>query len=103
VRFPPRRAAVIGRLELDDVCALVDALPPERREAVVSRLPEGRRAELRKIELYPPHSAGRVMTTDFVALDAKMTAQEDRGGGGARRVPARRRRHGRQRRHDRLR
>ena len=71
-----RLAAVLDRLELDDMTALVDALPPERREAIVALLPDERRRDLRKVELYPEHSAGRVMTTDFVALDAKMTAQE---------------------------
>jgi len=55
---------------------LVAELPEERRSAVVGMLPEDRRADLRKAELYPEHSAGRVMNTDFVALDAKMTAQE---------------------------
>jgi magnesium transporter len=69
-------ADVLGRLEVDDIVHLVAELPEERRAAVVGLLPEDRRADLRKAELYPEHSAGRVMTTDFVALDAKMTAQE---------------------------
>jgi magnesium transporter len=71
-----RLADVLGRLEVDDIVHLVAELPEERRTAVVALLPEDRRADLRKAELYPEHSAGRVMTTDFVALDAKMTAQE---------------------------
>ena len=71
-----RLADVLGRLEVDDIVHLVAELPEERRTAVVGLLPEDRRADLRKAELYPEHSAGRVMTTDFVALDAKMTAQE---------------------------
>jgi magnesium transporter len=71
-----RLADVLGRLEVDDIVHLVAELPEERRSAVVGLLPEDRRADLRRAELYPEHSAGRVMTTDFVALDAKMTAQE---------------------------
>jgi magnesium transporter len=71
-----RLADVLARLELDDIVHLVSELPEERRAAVVALLPDERRADLRKAELYPEHSAGRVMTTDFVALDAKMTAQE---------------------------
>jgi len=71
-----RLADVLGRLEVDDIVHLINELPEERRAAVVALLPEDRRADLRKAELYPEHSAGRVMTTDFVALDAKMTAQE---------------------------
>jgi magnesium transporter len=71
-----RLAEVLGRLEVDDIVHLVDELPEERRAEVVALLPEDRRADLRKAALYAEHSAGRVMTTDFVALDAKMTAQE---------------------------
>jgi len=71
-----RLADVLGRLEVDDIVHLVAELPEERRSAVVGLLAEDCRADLRKAELYPEHSAGRVMTTDFVALDAKMTAQE---------------------------
>jgi magnesium transporter len=71
-----RLADVIGRLEIDDLLELVEWIPEERREFVVSKLPQQRRAELDKAELYPEDSAGRVMTSSFVALDQKMTAQE---------------------------
>jgi magnesium transporter len=71
-----RLAGVLGRLEIDDLLEMINAVPEERREAVVARLPESKRADLHKAEMYPPSSAGRVMTTHYVALDEKMTAQE---------------------------
>lgn len=71
-----RLAEVLGRLEVDDMLDLVDGIPEDRREPVRELLPAAKRAELRHAELYPPDSAGRVMTTSFVALDEKMTAQE---------------------------
>jgi magnesium transporter len=71
-----RLAAVIARLEIDDMLELVQALPEERRDDVVALFPAARRDELQRAELYPPSSAGRVMTTRFTALAAKMTAQE---------------------------
>ncbi len=71
-----RLADVMGRLEIDDLIELMEWVPPERREAVVGGLPEDKRYELKKAELYPPSSAGRAMTTSFVAVDEKMTAQE---------------------------
>jgi len=71
-----RLAGVLTRLELDDLIELVDWIPEDRRSAVVSRLPGPVRAELEKAALYPEESAGRVMTTSFVALDEKMTADE---------------------------
>jgi magnesium transporter len=71
-----RMAEVLTRLEIDDMLEVVDAIPEDRRPAVMLHLPPTRREELRHAELYPPRSAGRVMTTNFAALDEKMTAQE---------------------------
>lgn len=71
-----RLAQVIARLEHDDMVEFVEWLDEERREPVVALLPEAQRAELRRAELYPPDSAGRVMTTRFLALDEGVTAQE---------------------------
>jgi len=71
-----RLAEVLGRLEIDDLIELVRWLPEERRDEVLARLPVSRRQEIQKAELYPESSAGRAMTTNFVALDEKMTAQE---------------------------
>jgi magnesium transporter len=69
-------AEVLDRVEMDDMLELVDAIPEERRNVVIQHLPPARREELRHAELYPPRSAGRAMTTNFSALDEKMTAQE---------------------------
>ncbi len=71
-----RMAEVLNRLEMDDMLEMVDAIPEERRGLVTQHLPASRREELRHAELYPPRSAGRAMTTNFSALDEKMTAQE---------------------------
>jgi magnesium transporter len=71
-----RIAEVLARLEIDDLIVLVEFVPEERRDEILSHLPAHRRDELTKAALYPEYSAGRVMTTSFVALDEKMTAQE---------------------------
>jgi magnesium transporter len=71
-----RMAELLTRLEIDDMLELVDAIPEERRDPVTRCLPVSRREELRQAELYPPKSAGRAMTTNFSALDEKMSAQE---------------------------
>ena len=70
-----RLAGVLSRLEIDDLLELVEHVPEERRESVRGLLPAEKLEELRKAELYPPSSAGRVMTTSYLALDEKMTAQ----------------------------
>jgi len=71
-----RLAQVLARLELDDILGLFEAVPEERRQALRDLLPREVQSELRNAELYPESSAGRVMTTSFVALDEKMSAQE---------------------------
>jgi magnesium transporter len=71
-----RLAQVIARLEVDDMVELIEAIPEERRPDVVALIPQSRREELRKVQLYPESSAGRVMTTRFVAVEEKLTAQE---------------------------
>jgi magnesium transporter len=71
-----RLADVIARLEIDDLLEFVEWIPEERRDEVLARLPRDKRGELDKAQLYPESSAGRVMTTSFLALDEKMTAQE---------------------------
>ncbi len=69
-------AGVLSRLEIDDLIELIEAVPDDRREGVVALLTNAKRAELEQAEKYPPGSAGRVMTTDFVALRETTTAQE---------------------------
>ena len=71
-----RIADVLARLEIDDRLLLMNHVPDERRGEIQSRLPRDKRDELRHAELYPPDSAGRTMTTNFLALDRKMSAQE---------------------------
>jgi len=71
-----RLAQVIARLEHDDMVEFLDWLDAERRAPVVALLPEAKRAELQRADLYPPSSAGRVMTTRLLALDEGVTAQE---------------------------
>lgn len=71
-----RLAQILARLELDDMVELVEWIDEERRDRIVGLLPEDVRGELRKAEVYPPSSAGRVMVTRFVALDEAMTSQQ---------------------------
>lgn len=71
-----RLAQILARLEVDDMVELFEWIDEGRREPVLALLPEARRLELRKAELYPPSSAGRVMVTRFIALHEGMTAQQ---------------------------
>jgi magnesium transporter len=71
-----RLADVIGRLEVDDMLELEAGIPEERRADVLRHLSDPKRAELERAQRHAPGSAGRAMTTHFVALDEKLTAQQ---------------------------
>ena len=71
-----RLADVIGRLEIDDMLELVAGIPEERRAEVVAHLSAAKREELERAQRHLPSTAGHVMTTQFVALDEKLTAQQ---------------------------
>ena len=71
-----RLAQILSRLELDDMIEFVEWLDEDRREPILALLPPESRSALRTAELYPADSAGRVMTTRFVALQRDMTAQQ---------------------------
>ena len=71
-----RLVDLLARVELDDLLELMEGVPEDRLETVRSLLPESTLMELRRAEIYPESSAGRVMTTAYLALDEKMTAQE---------------------------
>jgi len=71
-----RLVDLLEGVELDDMLELIEGIPKDRLEAVRALLPEVTLEELRKAEIYPPSSAGRAMTTTYMALDEKMTAQE---------------------------
>lgn len=75
--IPNRRLAeLLVRLEIDDMLLLVEHLPDGQREGVFECLPASKRTELHNAELYAPESAGRAMTTHFIALAPSMCAQE---------------------------
>ena len=71
-----RIADVLARLEIDDMLPLIEHVTDERREEVRKRLPRTKQDELRHAEFYPPESAGRAMTTNFLALERSMSAQD---------------------------
>ena len=71
-----RLADVLARLEIDDMLSITEQLSPHRQEIVRDRLPARQRRELMHAELYPAESAGRTMTTHFIALRGAMSAQE---------------------------
>ena len=83
-----RRAAIIQHLEPDRAAEILSGLSADERTDVIQRMgvhprhrivprlePEMRR-ELEGLLQYPDHTAGGIMTTEFVSLDPKMSVAE---------------------------
>ena len=80
-----RRAAILEQLEPARVAAILEGLSADERTDVIQKMglherhrilpkfsPEVR-AELEDLLQYPDHTAGGIMTTEFVRLDPRMT------------------------------
>jgi magnesium transporter len=79
---------LIERLPLDRAATIVDAMPADRRADIFrqlsepvrvrlsSRLEPSVQASLRRLLAYPPMSAGRIMTTEFVSMPATWTVEQ---------------------------
>src|SRR5215218_2378294 len=83
-----RRAAILEQLEPGRVAAILADLSADERTDIIQKMglhdrhrlmpkfsPEVR-AELEDLLQYPDHTAGGIMTTEFVRLDPKMTVGE---------------------------
>jgi magnesium transporter len=73
---PERAALVLRAMPPDERADTLGALEREQSEAILARLPRDDRDETRRLLAYPRHSAGGLMTPNFVALSADQTAGE---------------------------
>ena len=73
VQDPSRAAELLCQMADDRATDIFQGLKPDEREQLVWRLgPETRRA-IQKLLRYPPHTAGALMTTEFVGVPADWT------------------------------
>src|SRR5882762_7136296 len=70
---PPRVAEILEGLSADERTDVVQKMGLHERHRVVPKLSPEIRAELEGLLQYPVHTAGGIMTTEFVRLDPKMT------------------------------
>jgi magnesium transporter len=83
-----RRSAIVEQLEPDRAARILEALSADERTEIVRQmgdrerrklLPElnaEARAEVERLLQYPPHSAGGIMTTEFVRLSPAMKVSD---------------------------
>jgi magnesium transporter len=72
----PRAAELIGGMETHQAVDLLAVLEDEVRQQVLADLDPQTRLEINRLIIYPPDSAGGLMTTDFASLPVGVTAGE---------------------------
>lgn len=69
-----RAADILEEMAPDEAADLLQDLPEERREELVDLMEKDEAQDVEELLTYPEDSAGGIMTTDFVALPADLSA-----------------------------
>lgn len=71
---PERAADILEEMSPDDAADLVADLDQETRDSILAFMEADEAAEVQELLAYPEDSAGGLMTTEYVALEASLTA-----------------------------
>ncbi len=69
-----RAAQVLECVEADEAADILSELPDSLAQELLALLPDKREQDLRRLASHPEHTAGSLMTTDFVMLPRGATA-----------------------------
>jgi magnesium transporter len=70
---PERGAEILTGLSADERTDVIQRMGLHQRHRILPKLSADIREELEELLQYPPHTAGGIMTTEFVQLDHSMT------------------------------
>src|SRR5215218_153402 len=73
---PARVAAILEGLSADERTDIIQKMGLHERHRLMPKFSAEVRAELEDLLQYPDHTAGGIMTTEFVRLDPKMTVSD---------------------------
>ncbi len=73
---PSRAAQIIEGLSADEAADIIQQMGLTERRRVLARVNEGTRADLEHLLQFAEHTAGGIMTTEFVRLDPRITVGE---------------------------
>ena len=73
---PTRSAEILSGLSADERTDVIQKMGLHERHRIVPRLVPEMRAEVEGLLQYPDHTAGGIMTTEFVSLDPNITVGE---------------------------
>ena len=69
-------AQLLEEMDPDYAADVVERLPTRDADAILIRMRPSEAAEIRELSVYPPDSAGGIMTPAFVAVARDASAQE---------------------------
>ena len=67
---------ILDEMPSEDAADVVDELPTEQAEKILDLMQEEKSEEVQEILEYPEHSAGRLMSPDFVAVNERATVEQ---------------------------
>jgi len=73
---PDQAAQIIHGMDPDDGVSILESIPEEVREEIIAHLSESDAENVEELLQFPDDSAGRIMNTNFFALDEEMTVSE---------------------------
>jgi magnesium transporter len=73
---PERVAEILSGLSADERTDIIQRMGAHQRHRILPRLSSEMQAELKELLKYPVHTAGGIMTTEFVQLDPRMSVGE---------------------------
>jgi len=75
-RNPQEVARLASNLQPDDRADLIKSIEDPAQERVLAELPQEQRAETERLLTYPEDAVGSVMSTEFAAIPANISARE---------------------------
>jgi magnesium transporter len=69
-----RAVAVLEQIETDEAADILSELPDDLAQELLARLPDEREEDLRELASHPEHTAGSLMSTEFITLPVTATA-----------------------------
>ena len=73
---PERAADILEEMSPDDAADLVADLDQDTRDEILAHMEQDEAEEVQELLGYPEDSAGGIMTTEYIALDERLTAAE---------------------------
>jgi magnesium transporter len=70
---PPKASGALASMRPDDRVDVLGEIPSALRERLIREMPPSDADEVRRLERYPPDTAGGIMTTEVTALPAHFT------------------------------